>query len=166
MNELDYIVIAILLISVGIGVFRGAVREVLNIVGWVLAFILAYEFAPSLAANFADWAAEPTVRLVVAWVAVFLVVLVIVGVIAGLLSELMRKLGLGALDRGVGGAIGLFRGAIVVVALTLAAGLTKLPQSAMWRQSASASTLEVAALYARSALPESMASRIRYRIAN
>ena len=69
MNELDYFIIVVLLISIGIGVFRGAVREVLNIVGWVLAFILAYEFAPSLAANFADWAAEPTVRLVVAWVA-------------------------------------------------------------------------------------------------
>ena len=166
MNELDYIVIAILLISIGIGVFRGAVREVLNIVGWVLAFILAYEFAPNLAANFADWAAEPTVRLVIAWVAVFLMVLIMVGMIASLLSELMRKLGLGVLDRGVGGAIGLFRGAIVLVALTLAIGLTKLPQSAIWRQSASAPTLEVAALYARSALPESMASRIKYRVAN
>ena len=166
MNELDYFIIVVLLISIGIGVFRGAVREVLNIVGWVLAFILAYEFAPSLAANFADWAAEPTVRLVVAWVAVFLMVLVVVGLIASLLSELMRKLGLGALDRGVGGAIGLFRGAIVLVALTLAAGLTKLPQSVIWRQSASAPALEVAALYARTALPESMASRIKYRATN
>ena len=166
MNELDYIIIVILLISIGVGVFRGAVREVLNIVGWVLAFILAYEFAPSLATSFANWAAEPAVRLVIAWVAVFLIVLIVVGLIASLLSELMRKLGLGTLDRGVGGAIGLFRGAIVLVALTLAAGLTKLPQTIMWQQSAAAPTLEVVALYARTALPQSMASRIRYRAAN
>ena len=163
MNELDYAVIVILLISIGIGVLRGAVREVLNIAGWVLAFILSHAFAPSLAAHFSDWAAEPVVRLVVAWVAVFMLVLVVVGMIASLLTELMRKLGLGGLDRGVGGAVGLLRGALVLVALTLAAGLTKLPQTAMWRESAIAPTLEIAALYSRAVLPEAVASRIKYR---
>ena len=163
MNELDYIVIAILLISIAIGFLRGAVREVLNVAGWILAFILSHAFAPNLAAYFADWAAEPMVRLVVAWLAIFLLVLVVVAMVASLLSELMRKLGLGGLDRGVGGAVGLLRGALLLVALTLAVGLTKLPQSSVWRESAITPTLEIAALYARSVLPESVAARIKYR---
>ncbi len=164
MNELDYIVIAILLISIGIGVLRGAIREVLNVAGWILAFILSHAFAPNLAAYFADWAAEPMVRLVVAWLTIFLLVLVVVAMMASLLSELMRKLGLGGLDRGVGGAVGLLRGALLLVALTLAAGLTKLPQSSLWRASAITPTLEIAALYARTVLPESVAARIKYRV--
>lgn len=163
MNELDYVIIAILLISIGIGVVRGAMREVLNVAGWVLAFILSHEFAGNLAAYFADWAAEPAVRLVVAWLAIFLLVLVLVAMIASLLSELMRKLGLGGLDRGVGGAIGLLRGTLVLIALTLAAGLTKLPQSALWQHATITPTLEIAALYTRAVLPENVATRIKYR---
>lgn len=165
MNEFDYIAVAILLISVGIGVLRGAVREVFNLVGWILAFFLSRQFAASLATHFADWAQEPVVRLVVAWAAIFLLVLVMVGLIGSLLSELMRKLGLSALDRSVGGAVGLFRGAILLVALTLAAALTKLPQSVVWRQAAVTPVLEDAALYVRVALPDSVASRIKYRAA-
>ena len=163
MNELDYVIIAILLISISIGVVRGAIREVLNIAGWVLAFILAHAFAATLAAYFADWTAEPVVRLVVAWLAIFLLVLVVVAMIASLLSELMRKLGLGGLDRGVGGAVGLLRGVLMLIALTLAAGLTKLPQAALWQLATLTPTLEIAALYTRAVLPESVAARIKYR---
>lgn len=166
MNEIDYAIIAILIISIGIGVVRGAVREVLNVVGWVLAFILSHAFAPNLAAYFSDWAAEPVVRLVVAWVAIFMLVLVVVGMIASLLTELMRKLGLGGLDRGVGGAVGLLRGALLLVALTLAAGLTKLPQTNVWREAAMTPMLEIAALYSRAVLPDIVASRIKYRASN
>jgi membrane protein required for colicin V production len=163
MNELDYAVIGVMLLSIIVGAVRGAIREVMNIAGWVIAFILAHSFAANLAAHFADWAVEPVLRLVAAWVIIFLVVLLGVGLVSSLVTGLVKKLGLGGLDRGLGAVIGVARGALVLLVLTLGLGLTKMPQSMLWREAATTPWLEVAALYSRSLLPDSVAARIQYR---
>lgn len=163
MNELDYAIIGVMLISIIVGAARGAIREVMNIAGWVIAFILAHSFAASLAAYFADWAVEPVLRLVAAWVVIFLVVLLGVALVSSLVTGLVKKLGLGGLDRGLGAVIGVARGALVLLVLTLGLGLTKMPQSVTWREAATTPWLEVAALYSRSLLPASVAARIQYR---
>ena len=164
MNELDYVIIALVAISVIVGIVRGAIREVINFAGWILAFVLAYAFAQNLAGYFADWMAEPVYRLVVAWLSIFLFVLVLSALLASLVSELVRKLGLGGLNRTFGAIVGLLRGVLVLLVLTLAAGMTKFPQSALWKNAAATPWLEVAALHARALLPESLASRITYRV--
>lgn len=166
MNGLDYAVIAVMLISVAIGLLRGAVREVMNIAGWVLAFVVAYNFAPDLAKTFADWAAEPVLRLVAAWIAIFLLVLLAVAVITSLVSGLIKQLGLGGLDRGVGALIGAARGLLVLLALTLAAGFTNMPQTSIWRDAATTPWLEIAALYSRTLLPDGISARLQYRTRN
>ncbi len=163
MNELDYAIIGVMLLSIIVGAVRGAIREVMNIAGWVIAFILAHTFAANLATYFADWAVEPVLRLVVAWLIIFLVVLLGVALISSLVTGLIKKLGLSGLDRSVGAMIGVLRGALVLLALTLAAGLTKVPQSNIWREATATPWLEVAALYSRSLLPDSVAARIQYR---
>lgn len=163
MNALDYTLIAVLVVSITVGVVRGAIREVVNILAWVVAFILARTFAADLAVHFAQWMSEPAYRVALAWLAIFLAVLVIAGLLASLVSELVRKLGLGGLDRLLGAAIGVARGLLVVLVLTLIAGMTTLPQSALWKNAATTPWLEVVALHARAILPESLASRITYR---
>jgi membrane protein required for colicin V production len=163
MNELDYAVIAVLLVSVAIGAWRGAVREIINIGGWVLAFILAHTFSGVLAPYFADWMSEPVYRVVVGWLVIFVSVLILAALLASLLSELVRKLGLSSVDRVLGAIIGTLRGALVIIVLALAAGMTKFPQSAPWKNAAFTPYIEVAALYARALLPQSLASRILYR---
>ena len=165
MNELDYAVIGVMLLSIVVGAVRGAIREVMNIAGWVIAFVLAHSFAANLATYFADWAGEPVLRLVAAWLVIFLSVLLAVALVSSLVTGLVKKLGLGGLDRGVGAIIGVLRGGLVLLALTLAAGLTKIPQSALWREASTTPWLEVAALYSRTLLPDSIAARIQYRTA-
>ena len=163
MNELDYAVIALVAISVIVGVVRGAVREVIHVGGWIVAFALAHAYAQSLSAHFADWMTEPVYRVIVAWLAIFLSVMVISSLLASLVSELVRKLGLGGLNRILGAIIGFLRGGLVLLVLTLAAGMTKFPQSVLWKSAAATPWLEVAALHARALLPESLAARIIYR---
>ena len=163
MNELDYAIIVVMLVSFCIGAWRGAIRETINIVGWVVAFFLAHAFSASLAPYFADWMAEPVYRSVVAWIVIFVAVLIFAALLASLLSELVRKLGLSGLDRILGAMVGLLRGALVVIVLALAAGMTKFPESALWRNATLTPQVEVAALYARALLPQSLASRILYR---
>ena len=164
MNAVDYIIIALLLVSAGIGAWRGAIREVINIASWVVAFIVAHAFSTDLAPYFADWMAEPVYRLVVAWIVIFVAILMFASLLASLLSELVRKLGLSGLDRLLGTIFGVVRGLLVVLVLALAAGMTKFPQSTLWKSAALTPPLEVAALYARALLPQSMASKILYRM--
>ncbi|MDY6011231.1 MAG: CvpA family protein, partial [Duodenibacillus sp.] len=45
MNEIDWVILAVLAISTVLGVSRGVVREILAIVGWVLGIVLALKFA-------------------------------------------------------------------------------------------------------------------------
>jgi len=163
MNVIDYVVISLMLISISVGVLRGAIREVMNIAGWVLAFIFAHSFAANLAPHFSDWVGEPLARTVLAWLGIFLVALILSALVASLLSEVVKKLGLSALDRSVGAMIGVARGLLVLLAFTLAAGLSKIPQQATWKEAALTPYLEVAALYARGVLPDSIATKIRYR---
>ena len=164
MNELDYAIITVVVVSMAIGAWRGAIREVINIGGWVVAFIMAHAFCGTLAPYFADWMTEPVYRIVVAWIIIFVVVLIFAALLASLLSELVRKLGLSGLDRLLGALVGALRGVLVVIVLALIAGMTKFPESALWKTAALTSPVEVAALYARALLPESLASKIFYRL--
>ena len=163
MNELDYAIMAVLLLSLAIGAWRGGIREIINIGGWVVAFILAHAFSATLAPYFADWMAEPVYRLIVAWIVIFVAVLIFASLLASLLSELVRKLGLSSLDRVLGAMVGLLRGTLVVIVLALAAGMTKFPQSTLWKGAILTPPVEIAALYARALLPESLAAKILYR---
>jgi membrane protein required for colicin V production len=164
MNGIDYAIIALPVLSTGVGVIRGAIREVMNIVSWVLAYILAHSFSADIAPYFAEWVGEPLARTVLAWAVVFLVVLILCSLVTSLVSEVVRKLGLSTLDRGVGALIGFARGLLVLLAVTLVVGLTKVPQTTMWRDAALTPWLEIAALYARGVLPDSIAAKIRYRV--
>lgn len=164
MNAVDYAIIVLMLLSIGVGVIRGAIREVMNLIGWVLAFVLAYTYAGSLAPQFSEWVGEPLARTVLAWATIFLSVMVLAALVASLLSEVVRKLGLSALDRGVGALIGFARGMLMLLAVTLIVGLTRIPQSAPWREAALTPWLEIVALYAKGVLPDSIAAKIRYRV--
>ena len=163
MNAVDYAVVVLMLLSVAAGAMRGAIREVLNIAGWVLAYGIAHAFAADLAPMFADWIGEPVARAVLAWAGIFLGVVVVVSLVASLLSEVVRKLGLSGLDRGVGALIGVARGLLVLLAITLAVGLTKIPQSPLWRGAALTPWLELAAMHTRGVLPDAVAAKVRYR---
>lgn len=162
MNELDYIIIAVLLVSVLVGVWRGAIREIVNVAGWVIAFFAAQEFAPLLTPYLSEWMADPSVRMVVAWLIVFVVIMVLVSFVGSLIAESVRKLGLGPLDRAMGAVVGTLRGALIVVLLTLAAGLTTFPKTPIWKEALITPWLETVALYTRPLLPESLAKRITY----
>lgn len=165
MNGLDYVIVIVMLLSVGVGVIRGAIREVMNIVSWIVAYILAHSFAAAIAPLFSEWVGEPAVRSVLAWISIFLVVLILCALLTSLIGEVVRKMGLSPLDRTVGALIGAARGLLILLAITLAAGLTKIPQGSLWRDAALTPWMEVAALYARGVLPDAVAAKVRYRTA-
>lgn len=162
MTWLDYAVTGVLAVSVVVGAWRGLVREIISLAGWVVAFLAANLFAGPVALHMPDEIPTPELKALAAFVLVFVVVLFLGALMAVLLSRLVRAIGLGGIDRATGALFGVARAAILVLVLALAAGLTSLPRERAWRDSVSGPWLASAALALRTWLPQTFAERLRY----
>lgn len=161
MTGFDFAVIAILLISVLLGVWRGLVSEVLSLLGWPLAFVLSNLYADNFAMLLPMQ--QETLRVTVAYVLMFVAVLIVWGVLVWILAKLLKTIGLGQMDRTLGGLFGALRGGLVVLALLWLSGVTDMPQKPYWREAMMGKTLEDVALLTKAWLPDSIARRIHYR---
>jgi membrane protein required for colicin V production len=162
MNGFDIMLVVVLVAFTVIGALRGLVREVITLITWVVAVAVAWLFAADIASWFDRLFDEPVAQKVTAFIALFAFVWLL-GTIAGILvTRLFAKGGLRWVNRIGGGLIGLARGAVIVVAVFLAAGVTSAPKQAWWRESLLAPPLERAALQAVRWLPADIARHIRY----
>ena len=85
MTEIDWIIIALLLLSTIVGIVRGVVREVLAIAGWIVGIVLAMNFAGDIAGYIPLESIGYVPRVIIA--AVLIVVAVLFG--CGLLGMLI-----------------------------------------------------------------------------
>ena len=158
----DYVVIAIVCVSVVLSVMRGFVKEVLGLVGWVAAFVaamtLSEPFSHLMVANIPD----ERVRAIVAFLGVFFATLLLMAFIAWMFSRLIKTAGLGLEDRVLGGVFGVARGLLVVMILVLLAGLTNLPKQPAWTNAALSPPLEALAKTMKPWLPQSLSRYITY----
>jgi len=162
MTWVDWAVIAIAALSILWGVWRGVVREIISLAGWVIAFLAANLLAGPASAYVPEMLQNPQLRAASAFIVVFLVALFITGLFGVLLSSLVKAVGLGGLDRGLGAVFGLARAVLLVVALALLAGLTNLPRQAAWKDSFSGGMLAECATALKGWLPPAFAERLSY----
>lgn len=132
---LDWILLAILLISLLVGLWRGIVYEAISLASWVVAFVLAQWFAADVAARLPMAGAAEPVRYAAGFVLVFVVSLVAGGLLAFIAKKLFAAVGLGVLDRLLGGGFGLLRGVVLVLALTMVVHMTPMASAAFWQES-------------------------------
>jgi membrane protein required for colicin V production len=131
MTWVDGVVLAVLLLSAGLAFFRGLVREVLGIGGWlgaIAAGLLALPISRPLLEPHVqpDWLATG-----LAIGGVFLVVLIILKVIVHWIAGKVQRSMLGGVDRALGLVFGLARGAFIVV-LAYIVGALAMPDSDRW----------------------------------
>jgi membrane protein required for colicin V production len=162
MTWLDYAVAGVLAVSVAVGAWRGLVREIVSLAGWVIAFLAANLLAGPLAVHLPAEIPSAELRALAAFVAIFVATLVLASLMALLLSRLARAAGLGGVDRTLGALFGLARAAILLAAFALVAGLTSLPRQPAWKGSLSAPWLGAAAIALRPWLPPAFGERLRY----
>lgn len=134
MNWADYCILAMLGISVLIGLVRGFVSEAMALAGWVLAFWAAWTFGDQLAAQFTA-ISMPSMRLLLGYAVCFLVILVASGIVSMLLRKVIVGSGLSGSDRMLGMVFGLLRGLVVVTLAVLLLGFTPLPRDPWWHES-------------------------------
>lgn len=162
MTWLDYAVLGVSAISIAWGIWRGLVREVVSLAGWVIAFLAANLLAGPVGERLPQSIATPELRVLLAFVGIFILSLVVTTLFGLLLSRILKAAGLGGLDRTLGALFGLVRGVLIVVALSLLAGLTSIPRDPVWTGSLSGPPLTQAALAIKPWLPPAFSERLRY----
>jgi len=161
MTWLDYMVIAVLLVSVAWGAWRGLVHEVLSLAGWVMAFLVANLLAAPMSEHFPA-SMRPEFRVVSAFVLIFVAALVFTTLVSALVTRLVKVSVLQSLDRWLGALFGLLRGLLILVAIGIVAGLSSLPATSVWRDSAVGYSLAQTVIQLRPWMPPALASRLKY----
>lgn len=158
----DYGVIAILVASLALGLWRGLIGEVLALAAWVLAAFAAWQFGRE-AGELITAIPDPGLRVLAGYALVFVGVVFVLALVRLAVRGLLKALGLTAVDRVFGVMFGVARGLLIVFVLVAAGGMTSAPKESWWAQARLAPPLETAVLASKPWLPPEAAKRIRFR---
>ncbi len=162
MTGFDYVVLAIVGLSVLLSIMRGFVREILALASWFIAFIVARLYATDLIPLLPEAIPNDALKMLAAFLIVFLTTLLLCSLLAIALSQLFKKAGLGFVDRGLGAVFGALRGLLVVCLLVLLAGFTALPKEPLWRNAMFAAPLEALVMLLLPWMPDDIAKHVKY----
>lgn len=162
MTTFDYFVLGIIGISIILSVMRGAVREVLSILGWVAAIYVAKNYTNQLLPMMPLDIPTESLRILAAFLILFLATLLVATLLAIALSAIFNKLGLGALNRFLGALFGMLRGLLIVCVLVLLAGFTDFPKDARWRNAMFSAPIEALVVSVLPWMPEVIAKNVKY----
>ncbi len=162
MTAFDYIVLAVLILSGALGVWRGIIREVFALGAWIVAIVCTMLFGQWLANTLPMGTAPIWLKSLTGYALVFVGVFIVVSVLGFIFTKLIASVGLSFVDRALGGAFGVLRGGLIVVLLVLFGGAAGLSQSDWWQQSASAKPFETLATILRNKFPNELAAKLKF----
>ena len=154
-NGIDFLILGIFLLSMILGMTKGVVKEVLSLFTWIAAFIVASLFSSRLAAYFTNMPelqsvistatnsvginpAQPIGWLAfgISFIALFSVTMITGSLISTLISGAVNSIGLGIINRLLGGVFGLVRGLLVSIFIVfLMQMVPQIQQQPAWAQS-------------------------------
>jgi membrane protein required for colicin V production len=133
MTPVDYLIVLVLVVSAGVGFWRGFVKEALSLLTLLVAIWLAWRFSALIEPKLSNWAADQEVRVWIARGLIFALALILGGVVSWMARQLIRHTGLSGIDRMLGGAFGVARGILIVGLLVLALDFLDLDQDGWWQ---------------------------------
>lgn len=162
MTSFDYLVLAIIGLSIFFSIMRGLVREVLALIGWIAAFFVAKTYTLELSPLLPRTIPTETLQYLAAFIILFLATLLVSSLLAIALSQIFEKVGLSFIDRGLGAIFGTLRGLMIVGVLVFLGGLTDFPKQSAWRNAMFSAPLEAMVLSALPWVPKAIADRVKY----
>lgn len=153
---LDIAFIAILIISVLVGLIRGAVREVLSLVGLAVAVYLAFSFSEMVSKEYlSKFFESPKVSYIVSFILIIVASIFTIALVNLFFSQLLRASGLSFINRFFGMVFGLLRGVLICSIITLILNFVPgLTQSSWYKASSTASVFRSIANQALAYLPK------------
>jgi membrane protein required for colicin V production len=159
---IDIAIIALVVLSALLSLFRGFVKEALALASWLVALWVAMLFYADLAVVLSQWIAEPSLQNIAAFSILFISVLLLGALVNYLAGKLVVKTGLTGTDRMLGAVFGVARGAFIVAIMVLFAGLTPMPQDPWWQDSQLLGYFQEFAMWIREYLPQDISENISY----
>ena len=135
MIAVDYIILAILLISAVMGLVRGLLRESIAVITWFLAIVLAWSFATSLEPMLGGVLVGSPLRIWAARAIIFVGVLLLGGAVAVILGHYVRVSMFAGMDKFLGLVFGIVRGVVIVGAFTIAIQALRMDEDPRWSHS-------------------------------
>ena len=163
MSAVDWVLLAVVVVSALFGLMRGFVGVLASLAAWVLAAWAAFRFGGDIGLMMAADGEPSATQLLGGYALAFIAVLLAVGVVGWLVRKLVQTVGLSGLDRMLGLLLGAARGAFVACALVLLLGLTAVPRTPEWRASPVVPVLVPGAQWLSAWLPGWVAQRVDFR---
>jgi membrane protein required for colicin V production len=154
MAALDWVFVAVLAVSFFVGAWRGLVYEVLSVMSWIAAFIVAQWLAPEAAGWLPVDRAPEAGRYAMGFIVVFIAVVFAGALLAWLVKKLIEAVGLRPVDRTLGAAFGLVRGAILLMAVAVVVNMSPARSAVWWTESKGAGVSLAALKGLKPVLPE------------
>lgn len=158
----DWLLLAVILASALLGLFRGFIGVLASLAAWILAAWAAFRFGAQVALLLAGGGEPSAGQLFAGYGLSFLCVLLFVGIVGWLVRKLVHAVGLSGIDRALGFAFGTVRGAFVACLLVLLMGFTALPREPGWQESQVVPVLLPGAQWMSGWLPEWAAQRVDF----
>ena len=117
MNVLDFILLTLLAIALIRGLMRGAIRQLASLFGIVAAFVVASHLYLRLIPVLGRLLPTVPYPELISYLTIFTLTWLIIILLSLLLARLSRITLMGWADRILGGAFGLFKGAVAAVVL-------------------------------------------------
>jgi membrane protein required for colicin V production len=135
MIAVDYIILAILIISSIMGLVRGLLREAIAVITWFLAIVLAWSFAPSLEHLLGGVLEGSPMRIWAARAIIFVGILLLGGAVSVVLGHYVRVSMFAGMDKFLGFIFGIIRGIVIVGAFTIAVQALRMDEDPRWKNS-------------------------------
>ena len=156
----DIALVALLLLSMVLGMMRGLVFEVLALAGWVVSFLLAQWMTPRMAGSVPVGTPGSMVNVAATFALVFVGTLFVWALLAWLIKKLVRASAISAVDRALGAAFGLVRGVLIALVVATLVLWTPLARSASWKESHGAALLHKMLAGLKPHMPQMLAERL------
>ncbi len=119
LNFFDYILLAVIGISMVMSFYRGFIREAISLIGLVVAFLVAQQLSGTVGSFLTQWVASRGIADVLGFALVFIIALIFMGLLGTSLGKLMDLAELSGTDRGLGLMFGLARGLLLIAIAAL-----------------------------------------------
>lgn len=160
LSWVDWALLAVLAVSVVVGLWRGLIFEVLSLIGWVAAYVAAQVLSPSVAPWLPIGEPDSAVNSGAAFAITFVLALMVWSLVARLVSLLVKATPLAFVDRALGAGFGLMRGGVLLLALATVVALTPAARSPLWQESVGAAWLGAMLQELKPVLPVNVARHL------
>lgn len=154
MALLDIAIIALVLISVLVGLLRGFTKELMSIAAWVISIYLAFNFYSFVAEYLSKYINSEFVADIAGGALIFVVALFVLSLVGYLISKAVSATGIKGTDRVLGAVLGVVRGVLIIGFFVVISSIFNVENNDFWKESQLISHFKPVADTINSVLPE------------